>query len=816
MAAPLAVMSMTSIMRKLLTLAIALLLHGLAQAGESYRVLVLHSYHAGLSWTDAVQRGIDDALRDAARDTTLEVSLHIEYMDALRFRAHLGEVGRDLRQSLTTKFGKHPPDAILVSDNDAFDFMIAARDEIAPGVPIIFCGINGLKAYPGARLQNTTGVAEEASFGDTLNVMEALFPGRRVLVVGDKSATFAGNLEGLRRANSHRATATQIEVFDDPALSRIETRVRALGPQSLVFFMARPVDDQGKTVPIAHAVRVVSQASTQPVFSGWDFMLGHGIVGGRLISAEMQGRMAAQHLASVLRGTPAREIPIIWDSPNRYLFDYRELERFGHQNASLPEGSVVVNRPVSFYETNRDKVLYAALAFIVLLLVIVFLMVEVMRRRQAELRLTHVATHDALTGLVNRGLLQDRFLQASALAQRNHRQIACLFLDLDHFKEINDSLGHGIGDKLLQEVSLRLGQHVRDSDMVCRLGGDEFLVLLNHLESVQEAAAKAIQFASALQAPFQVGGNTLTISLSIGISVFPSDSQDFESLLRNADLAMYEAKRSGRNGYRFFDASMNSGIQRRMQVNQLLTGAHLRGEMALHLQPQFSLADGRLIGAEALLRWTSPVLGPVSPVEFITLAESSGQIVALGAWVFEEAVRIVASWQQAGYEPIPLAVNVSVAQLRRAEFYDSVVQVLQRHGVAPGRIEIEITESVFMDNVPEIAANLKAMEKLGMPLAIDDFGTGYSNLAYLKQTSASRLKIDRSFVKDILQDQNDAEIVRAIIQIGRSLGMQTLAEGVEEQAQADELAALGCEAMQGYLRSPAVTEQAFLGFFKPV
>lgn len=798
-------------MVRAIILTLALFAWAGSAAAESARVLLLHSYHAGLGWTDAIQRGFDESLR--ASD--VDVNLFVEHLDSLRFRRRLTEIKAGMLAKLRAKYAETSFDAVVAADNDALDFALANRDLFGRATPIIFCGINGLGSYDLARLAPITGVAEAASFGDTLTVMADLFPRPRLVVIGDRSATFRANLENLRQANDSRLRPFRVEVFDNPVLREMVNHVSTIGPDANVVFMARPVDDSGATVDMPDAVRAISEASRQPVFTGWDFMLGHGVVGGSLVSGEAQGRAAAIQLASALKGTPVSAIPVMRRSPNQFMFDYRALKRFGVQDASLPEGSIVIARPVSFYEANREKVQATVAAFVVLLVALVILGVEVIRRRRAEIQLSYLASHDALTGLTNRGLLQDRFNQAMALAERNNKALALLFLDLDQFKAINDSLGHTIGDKVLREVSGRLQRLVRSADTVCRIGGDEYAVLLSQLDrgTESEAAAIADKIIASMSEPLEVAGNLLQLSFSIGIAVYPWDGRDFDTLLKNADLAMYEAKANGRNGARFFSESMNHEVQRRMRCLQHLVGAADRGELALHIQPQQSLDDNSIVGAEALLRWTSPVLGEVSPAEFISYAESSGAIHRLGEWVFEDACRIVAGWQEKGLPSIPLAVNVSIVQLRKAEFCEFARGCIDRYRIEPGRIEIEITESVFLEEATEVVRNLAAMNAMGLLLAIDDFGTGYSNLSYLQRTAAARLKIDRSFIRNLPDDSRSAEIVRAVVQIGSSIGLKTIAEGVETPRQAEALRQIGCDAIQGFLLSPAVPEAAFEAFF---
>ncbi|MDD1622359.1 MAG: ATP-binding protein [Methylococcaceae bacterium] len=358
-------------MLRLLVLLIALSIQTAAMAAQNHSVLLIHSYHSGMPWTDSQHQGFVDALRDSK----LPVDLHVEYLDTLRYRQQKDLMRENLSRTLLGKFKDHPPEVIAVSDNDALDFVLDERPKFAPNAAVVFCGINGLSPDIRSRYQNLTGVAEEASFKETLEVMETLLPGRRVLVLGEQSSTFRGNFGSLKSGNERRASPAQLEVFDDPVLSHIEARVRLAGPDTLVFILLRPINDAGETVDSAIAVRAISVASKQPVFSAWDYMFGYGIVGGKLISGEAHGQTAAQQVIRILKGEAADSIPFEWESSNRYMFDYEQLARFGLQNQRLPEGSIVINRPVSFYEIHRDKVLAAAAAFMLLLLLGVRLLV---------------------------------------------------------------------------------------------------------------------------------------------------------------------------------------------------------------------------------------------------------------------------------------------------------------------------------------------------------------------------------------------------------------------------------------------------------
>ena len=423
---------------------------------------------------------------------------------------------------------------------------------------------------------------------------------------------------------------------------------------------------------------------------------------------------------------------------------------------------------------------------------------EVAERQQAEERVMHLANHDALTGLPNRRLLIDRLGQALALAHRERQHVAILFMDLDRFKTINDSLGHMVGDALLQTVAQRLSEILREGDTVSRLGGDEFVVVLPNLDRPKDAERVALKLVEALARPFEPGGHELRVSASIGISLFPEDGTDTESLLRNADSAMYHAKDMGRNNYQFFLEQMNVTAAERLRLENDLHRALERREFELHYQPRIAVASGAVCGIEALIRWRHPERGLVLPEHFIPVAEDTGLIVPIGEWVINQACRQGTVWGAAGLPPIPVAVNLSPRQFRQTDLVDTVARALEQHGWPCKLLELEITEGVLMQQTPDTLKTLEALHRLGVGLAIDDFGTGYSSLSYLKRFPVDFLKIDQSFVRDIAVDPDDASIVTAIIGLAHSLGLKVVAEGVENAGQLDFIRNAGCDEAQGH------------------
>jgi diguanylate cyclase (GGDEF)-like protein len=388
-----------------------------------------------------------------------------------------------------------------------------------------------------------------------------------------------------------------------------------------------------------------------------------------------------------------------------------------------------------------------------------------------------------------------------------------MFIDLDHFKTVNDSLGHRVGDAVLVSLAQRLRNEVRAQDTVARLGGDEFVLLLPETDA-DGAACVAQKIVAAAQEPFQAYGHELTVTPSVGIAMYPRDGADLDALARAADVAMYRAKEDGRNTWRFFTAELQAHSDRALQVSNALRRALERDQFSLAFQPQMDLDSGLIVGAEALLRWQHPDLGWVSPAEFIPIAESNGLILPIGEWVLDQAAQQIAAWDRAGLPPITLAVNVSSVQLRQADLPQQVRRALERAGVGLDRLEVELTEGAAMRDPQGATAVMNALYEQGTELSMDDFGTGYSSLAYLKRFPIAKLKIDRSFVADVMTDPGDRAIVHAIISMASSLGMRTVAEGVETQEQLDFLRERGCHAMQGYLLSRPLAAPQFEAFLR--
>ncbi|MDB5364410.1 MAG: hypothetical protein JWM77_337, partial [Rhodospirillales bacterium] len=425
------------------------------------------------------------------------------------------------------------------------------------------------------------------------------------------------------------------------------------------------------------------------------------------------------------------------------------------------------------------------------------------------LQMAHAAEHDFLTGLPNRTHLHERISQAIDFARRHKKRVAVLFLDLDGFKYVNDSLGHMFGDKLLQSIARRLKDCVRGSDTVSRQGGDEFVVLLSEVRQAEDAAVTAQKILQAVAKAHTIDQHDLHVSASIGVSIYPDDGLDAEALIKNADTAMYQAKENGRQRYQFFKPAMKELAIERRFIEEALRRALERREFVLHYQPKIDIRSGEVTGAEALIRWTHPTRGPMPPAQFIPVAEDCGLMVPIGAWVLREAAEQAQAWIDAGLPPTTMAVNVSAMEFRNENFLDGLLAILNETGLAPRYLELELTESVLMKHAESAASTLQTLRDIGVQVAIDDFGTGYSSLSYLRKFPIDALKIDQSFVHQLSTHGHDAIIVTAVIGMARSLKLRVVAEGVETREELEFLRSHHCDEVQGYYLSPPLLPDQF-------
>jgi diguanylate cyclase (GGDEF)-like protein/PAS domain S-box-containing protein len=540
-------------------------------------------------------------------------------------------------------------------------------------------------------------------------------------------------------------------------------------------------------------------------------------IGDALLSTDSSGRVTylnriAESMTGWSRdeaaGRPLEEVLQIVDSTTREpAADLRERTIPGDQTANIVSNFILIRRDGSEFaiehtaspiHDRRGQVTGAAIV-----------LRDTSAARAMSLRLSHLASHDPLTDLPNRLLLGDRLARALALAHRHQGRLAVLFLDIDRFKYINDSLGHILGDELLRAVAREVTVCVRSSDTVSRHGGDEFVVVLSELEHAEDAAMGAQKIIAALARPHKLAGHELHISVSIGISVYPDDGEDAETLLQSADTALYHAKDQGRDCFKFFKPDLNVRAVERQSIEAGLHGALDKQQFELFYQPKMNLRTGTVAGAEALIRWRHPDRGLVEPAQFVPIAEDCGLIKPIGRWVLHEACRQAQAWQDAGLPPIPVSVNISAVEFRSSGFLTNIIDVLKETRLDPRYLEIELTESVLMAHIEATSSVLHALKTLGVQLAIDDFGTGWSSLSYLNHFPIDALKVDKSFVQEITSSSSPAPIVSAVISMGKSLKHRVIAEGVETGDQLAFLRAADCGEGQGYYFSPPLVAQQF-------
>jgi diguanylate cyclase (GGDEF)-like protein/PAS domain S-box-containing protein len=529
-------------------------------------------------------------------------------------------------------------------------------------------------------------------------------------------------------------------------------------------------------------------------------------IGDAVVCTDVSGNVTfINPIAEALTGWPASEaiglqfakvFRIMDVLDHRRAIDPMALVVKTNKPFNLPEGSVLIRRDglesaiedsTAPIHDRRGRVTGAVMVFH-----------DVTQVRAMSQKMSHLAQYDYLTDLPNRQLLNDRLAQAISAAQRHQQHPAVLFVDIDRFKHVNDSLGHAIGDKLVVSIAQRLVGCVRSSDTVSRQGGDEFVILLSSVAHAEDAALSAQKILAVAAMPHRLEEHDLQITLSIGISIYPDDGRDAETLVRNADIAMLNAKDNGRNNYQFFKPTMNEHALERQSIEGSLRHALDRGEFVLHYQPKLDLSAETLTGAEALIRWRHPERGIVFPRDFIPIAEQCGYIVPIGRWVLREACRQRRLWLEAGLAPIPIAINISAVELRSNNFVDHVREILRETGLGSQYIEFELTETAFMQDPGAAVAVLRELKDMGIHLALDDFGTGYSSLSYLKRFPIDSLKIDKSFVHGLCTDSGDSKLVSAVINLGHSFHLQVIAEGVETRDQFLALQAQDCAEGQGY------------------
>jgi diguanylate cyclase (GGDEF)-like protein len=806
---------------------------------KNIHVLVLNSYQKGFAWTDDETTGITGKLKGSG----INPDISIEYLDWKRYpsQANLDNMYKLLKY----KYSNQKIDLIVSTDDEALNFALKNRSDIFSDAPIVFCGVNNEsvgKIIDG--YDKVTGIIEGIDPVNTIKVALATNPSlKNVYVIYDNSES--GKSTGLLTINSIKKINTNLNILslNNKTENEILDTVKQLNKNSIVLMTSYFVDNIGIPINFDSFFHNLCISSSVPVFGLYDFQIGLGAFGGSMVRGITQGDKAGQIALRIIQGTDASSIPISYEKTSQNIYDFNQLKRFNISKYILPKDSIIINKQFSFVETYWPLVYSALGTFILLILFIIFLFININRMKKMkktleannkqltilngelaladekmrfqfhelkdyQTKLHFLAYHDALTGLYNRLYLYENIEIQLIKLKCMGGMSAVLFIDADNLKFVNDTMGHSFGDKLLVQISKRLASFIDHDSILFRFGGDEFIVYLKNIKNKDEVKNYAIKILEGFNDPFNIDNNILNITASIGISIFPNDATSIDKLLRSADMAMYKVKQNGRNGFYFFNSTINEEIQERVDIEKHFKNAMNNNEFEIYYQPQINGKTKKVEEFEALARWNSKTIGTVSPSKFIHIAEETGFIIVLGEWILKTACKFIKDLNYKKSTNYKIAVNISITQLLQDNFKDTVMKILYETGLSPSLLELEITESIIMESPDIIIEKLRFFRENDIGIALDDFGTGYSSLAYLRKIPLTTLKIDKSFIDDISSVNSNIAITDSIIDLGHKLGINIVAEGVETKEQLEYLVKNSCDKIQGYFYSkPMPTEE---------
>lgn len=764
-----------------------------AQAKETLQnksyVLFISSYSLSFDTVPLQIKGLTDVLTQEKAD------LDIEFMDTKRF----GEA-QDIElfyQFLRNKLEKHVQyDVVIVGDDAALQFVLNYKEEFFSEIPIIFLGINSLELAEKADEDPCiTGIIEDTSYHQNIDLALCLCPHAvEIVAIVDNTLTGKGDQEQFERAvKDYPQLKSRMINASEHTTEELVQALCEINPESIVLFLTMFEDAEGNSYTIKQGVEFISQYVNAPVFRLSVGGVGEGLLGGIMVSYEISGQVAGEMAERILDGASASEIEMVTTSPNYGFFDQNVLDRYGISTELLPEGSIIINQKQSFFEKNKTMVISLLIVCSISVLIMGILFWSSIRRKR-------LLEQDFLTKLYNR-MWMTKHLETVLSKQR---KCAVLMLDIDDFKQINDSLGHASGDELLIETADYFRTISNKEYTVARFGGDEFLGILNdsNHEKIEEYVKK---MRAVFEQSFRIGNRNIEVHASLGIACAPEDGTSAEELIANADAAMYSAKNSGKNGYHFFDRRIKDALNRQEQVKGYLQEAINQDGFELLYQPQVCSEDSRLAGFEALLRLKD---GRAFPGEFIPIAEQNGMIIKIGRVVTEKVIRQLAEWKKKSCKVVPVALNFSNIQLRDTEYPGYIDSLLKKYGVEPELLEIEITESVFLERSEEAIQYLEAIRDLGINMSLDDFGTGYSAISYLNYIPVCKLKLDKSLL-DEYHKTKELRMIEGVVNMAHALKLRVVAEGVEEEDQAEMIRSVQCDYIQGfYYSKPVSTEEA--------
>jgi diguanylate cyclase (GGDEF)-like protein len=818
-----------------------------------YNVLFISSYHAGFDTLPDQIKGMKTVFDEAA------ITLDIDYMDTKRvdMKENYENYFRFLqfRLNQTIKY-----DVILVGDDNGLQFLMDHRESLVPDVPIVFFCINDLeRAKLANELPNVTGIVEDISLKANLDLAVKFFPNaKKIYGIIDDSPTGKGDASSfLKAAENYSDYQFELLNASEHSLETFKNELSAISATDIVFYMSYFEDGTGNIYSIDEATTIISETVKAPVFRMSIGGVGSGLLGGNMVSYEEQGRLAALMALSIIKGENPNEINMIQESPNKDVFDYKIMQRYGLKIKDLPEGSIVLNKPIDYFQLYKKILMPAIGILMALMFFIAILIVDIMKLKakdkllyennielaalneemiaseeelreqydklsasqkslyESEDRYRVLAFTDTLTGLSNRTSLM---LFLEGLVGDESKKWSLLYIDIDNFKYINDSSGHEIGDAILHEIGYRLRQFENQYAFLSRLGGDEFVMVVNRNGNLLEndnalnfnLLVKAIM--TCIEQVIEVRGLFFYLTCSVGISNYPDDGRDKAMLLRKADMAMYQAKFAGRSRFLYFNDQMEIAFTQKLVIQNQIRFALSSNQFLLFYQPQYDLRTNKMVGTEALIRWRDGSGNFMPPSVFIPIAEEHGLIQMIGRWVYEEVAKHAKIWFEKTGQRLNISVNVSALELSDEQFADTFIEIINRYGLDPEQVAVEITESLLIVAKDKAISHLECLKEKGIKVHLDDFGAGYSSLNYMITLPLDVVKIDRQFIIDMIIDKRYEDMVRFIIDISHCYGLQVIAEGVETEAQLEKLKSMNCDMIQGYHYAKPMPFDALIDF----
>lgn len=944
-----------------------------ANSKNQKNILFINSYDPSFPTFYEQLDGIKSVLNEE------DILLEIEFMDSKSFSTE--ENLKNFYNSLSYKLNNSEKfDAVIVSDDNALNFIVKYQEDLFHNIPIVFLGINNEETALRIDSNNLiTGVVEKASIEETISLgLELNKNAKTIIALVDN--TYSGQAD-LKRFYNISGNFPDVEFQDfsleDLTFQEFEEKLHLVDETDIILLLSVLKDKTNKAITFYNGIDLITDNCKFPIYHPYPHGIGEGLIGGKVISHFEQGKIAAELVLKILNGTPVKEIPVINESPNTYVFDYNMLKLFNIHESQLPEESIILNKELSFYEKYKNLVLSLILIFMLLLLYIISLRINIEKRKKAELTLlgtnkrlidlyedlevseeelksnyyelensknlikkseerykfifeacnetlwdydlitneiyfsdkwskifghlniedktninsyleyihaddrsnilcvlkdlkenkrnaysfeyrildrygqyrwiftkgivlrdekgvlkriggSHIDIHekmiqqknienlayyDTLTGLPNRFHLKEKLNSILKICEENENfSGSVMFIDIDNFQLINDTFGHDVGDLILKLVGEKLKKFESEDRFVARLGGDEFIFLIKHITDKESLKNLSAQIKAILNKSFRIGDNEHYITISTGIALYPNNGNNLNDILINSELAMYKAKETGKNRYIFYDKYMNEDLYEKLFIQNALRNALNNNEFKLYYQPQIDIKTGKIYGFEALIRWISPEYGFISPAKFIPIAEEMGIIINIGEWILKTACQFAKKINENAEHKLIVSVNISVLQLIRNDFVDTVRQALVDTGLTPNLLGIEITESILIDAFKSSSEKLLTLKNLGIDISLDDFGTGYSSLNYLRQLPINKLKIDKSFIDDLSLTDVGNDLIENIIIIAHKLNLEVVAEGVEVKSQLDILEQFRCDTIQGYLISKPLPEYETLKF----